>query len=139
MGPKRSESSRVMLSTVGIEKSFGATKALRGIDFTLHRGEVHALLGENGAGKSTFVKVLSGAHSPDAGSIAIGGHAYTRLNPSMASASGISTIYQQSTLFPSLSVVENVFAGHMICNKSGTLNWKRMEEETRRISPPIER
>ena len=133
MRSKQSDSSTVTLSTAGIEKSFGATKALRGIDFTLHRGEVHALLGENGAGKSTFVKVLSGAHFPDAGSITIGGRAYMRLNPSMANACGISTIYQQSALFPSLSVVENVFAGHMIRNRSGTLNWKRMEEETRRI------
>ena len=133
MHPKQSDSATVVLNTAGIEKSFGATKALRGIDFTLYRGEVHALLGENGAGKSTFVKVLSGAHSPDAGSITIGGRTHTRLTPSMANASGVSAIYQQSALFPSLSVVENVFAGHMIRHKSGTLNWKKMEEETRHI------
>jgi rhamnose transport system ATP-binding protein len=130
---RQGDSTTVSLSTVGIEKSFGATKALRGIDFTLHRGEVHALLGENGAGKSTFVKILSGAHSPDRGSITIGGRTHARLDPSTANASGISTIYQQSALFPSLSVIENVFAGHMIRNRSGTLNWKKMEEETRRI------
>jgi rhamnose transport system ATP-binding protein len=127
------ESSTVALSTTGIVKSFGATKALRGIDFTLRRGEVHALLGENGAGKSTFVKMLSGAHAPDAGSISLGGRTYARLTPSVANASGISTIYQQSALFPSLSVVENVFAGHMIRKRSGTLNWRKMEEQTRRI------
>ncbi len=91
-----------------LTKSFGGARALRGVDFTLHAGEVHALLGENGAGKSTLIKIVTGAHQPDGGSITLSGQRLAALNPASARAHGIACIYQQPALFPDLSVAENI-------------------------------
>jgi rhamnose transport system ATP-binding protein len=97
-----------LLAFAGIEKSFGAVRALRGVSFELRAGEVHALLGENGAGKSTLIKVATGAHAPDAGSIVLAGQRLDRLDPTAARAHGIACIYQQPALFPDLTVAENI-------------------------------
>lgn len=91
-----------------LTKSFGGARALRGVDFTLHSGEVHALLGENGAGKSTLIKLVTGAHRPDSGTISIAGNPLSALDPASARALGIACIYQQPALFPDLSVAENI-------------------------------
>src|SRR5690349_21720582 len=97
-----------LLELRGIVKSLGGARALRGVDFALQPGEVHALLGENGAGKSSLIKVVAGAHQPDAGSISILGAAISHLSPSRARALGIGCIYQQPALFPDLTVMENI-------------------------------
>ena len=123
----------LVLRARGIHKRFGATHALKGVDFALARGEVHALLGENGAGKSTFIKIVAGAHPPDEGTITIGGSEHRRLDPHLARACGVSTIFQESSLFPSLSVLENLFAGHHPRNRWGALDWKDMARRARRI------
>jgi rhamnose transport system ATP-binding protein len=91
-----------------ISKSFGGTRALRGVDFDLQAGEVHALLGENGAGKSTLIKIVTGAHAPDAGTLSLAGQPLTHLDPAAAHALGIACIYQQPALFPDLTVAENI-------------------------------
>src|SRR4029077_13220388 len=91
-----------------ITKSFGDVHALRDVSFDLHSGEVHALVGENGAGKSTLIRIMSGAESPDAGTLTVGGRTVAHLTPARAHALGIAAIYQQPSLFPHLSVEENL-------------------------------
>lgn len=97
-----------LLQLMGIKKAFGAVTALNGVNFELRPGEVHALLGGNGAGKSTLIKVITGAHPPDAGTVAVGGYPISRLTPSIARSLGIACIYQQPALFPDLTVTENI-------------------------------
>lgn len=95
----------------GVSKSYPGVLALAGVDFDVRRGEVHALVGENGAGKSTLVKILAGAVSADAGTIEIDGTSVAIGSPKQAEERGISIIYQEFTLVPSLSVAENVLLG----------------------------
>ena len=92
-------------------KSFGAVKALVNGSVTLRPGEAHALLGENGAGKSTLVKILAGVYQPDGGVLEINGEPTVLSGPASSRAVGISIIYQEPTLFPDLSVAENIFMG----------------------------
>ena len=100
-----------VLALSAVHKSFGAVAALREARLELHAGEAHALLGENGAGKSTLVKVLAGVHQPDAGSIEMDGRPVAFGGPADARAAGIAVIYQEPTLFPDLSIAENIFVG----------------------------
>jgi len=95
----------------GIHKRFGATHALRGVDLTVRPGEVHALVGENGAGKSTLMKVLSGALVPDRGRMWLDGEPYLPAHPLHARRCGVAMIYQELSLAPHLSVMENVLLG----------------------------
>ena len=92
-------------------KHFGSVTALADGSVTLYPGEAHALLGENGAGKSTVVKILAGVHQLDSGSLLINGEAAHFNGPTAARAAGIAVIYQEPTLFPDLSVAENIFMG----------------------------
>ena len=101
----------IVLSMRGIGKSFPGVRALHNVDFTLRAGEVHALMGENGAGKSTLIKVLTGVYAKDAGVITIGGQEVAIRSPQDAQRAGISTVYQEITLCPNLTVAENMFVG----------------------------
>jgi rhamnose transport system ATP-binding protein len=92
-------------------KSFGMVRALADGSITLYPGEAHALLGENGAGKSTLVKILAGVHRPDSGELRIGDTPVEFNGPAAARAAGVSIIYQEPTLFPDLTVAENIFTG----------------------------
>ena len=92
-------------------KRFGAVRALEDGSVTLYPGESHALLGENGAGKSTLVKILAGVHQADSGELLIEGQPVVLSGPAASKAAGISIIYQEPTLFPDLSVAENIFMG----------------------------
>jgi rhamnose transport system ATP-binding protein len=92
-------------------KSFGAVRAVVDGSVDLYRGEAHALVGENGAGKSTVVKMLAGVHQPDAGQLLIDGRPVVLAGPAAAQAAGIAVIYQEPTLFPDLTVAENIFMG----------------------------
>ncbi|MEE3220953.1 MAG: ATP-binding cassette domain-containing protein, partial [Planctomycetota bacterium] len=95
----------------GVEKSFPGVRALSGVDLQVDRGEVLALIGENGAGKSTLIKILSGAQSPDDGTIEIDGRVVNITDPLSAQRAGISVIYQEFNLVPTLSARENIFLG----------------------------
>jgi ribose transport system ATP-binding protein len=95
----------------GIRRAFGATVALDGVDFAVAPGEVCALVGENGAGKSTLMGILSGALQPDAGTMALDGVAYRPRSPLEARRAGVAMIYQELSLAPHLSVVENIVLG----------------------------
>jgi ABC-type sugar transport system ATPase subunit len=100
-----------LLTMRGMVKSFPGVRALRGVDLTLHTGEVLALMGENGAGKSTLMKLLGGAHRPDAGTIAIDGREVALQSPQEARQAGVAVIYQEFNLIPGLTGVENIFLG----------------------------
>src|SRR5450755_675104 len=100
-----------LLELVHATKSFGAVKALEDGSVRLYAGEAHALVGENGAGKSTLVKILAGVHHPDSGELLIGGVRTTLNGPAASRAAGVSIIYQEPTLFPDLSIAENIFVG----------------------------
>ena len=115
-----------LLKLRGIEKSFPGVRALHNVDFTLRKGEIHALMGENGAGKSTLIKILTGVYQMDAGSISIEGESVNIHSPQDAQNKGISTVYQEITLCPNLTVAENMYIGR---EKS---NWiKQKEYETK--------
>jgi ABC-type sugar transport system ATPase subunit len=116
-----------------IKKHFGGVYALKGVDFNLKRGQVHALLGENGAGKSTLIKILSGAYILDDGVIKVGDKEYRMLAPGQAKALGIATIYQETSLFSHLSVLENLFIGRQPRTRLGLINWRKMRAEAERI------
>ncbi|MBR6477061.1 MAG: sugar ABC transporter ATP-binding protein [Lachnospiraceae bacterium] len=94
-----------------IEKRFPGVLALNGVDFTLRKGEIHALMGENGAGKSTLIKVLTGVYQMDGGEIKVEGQSISIRSPQDAQNNGISTVYQEITLCPNLTVAENMFIG----------------------------
>lgn len=100
-----------LLQMQGIQKRFGATLALGGVDLHVGRGEVLSLVGENGAGKSTLMKVLSGAHQPDAGQMWLDGQPYSPRSPLDARRAGVAMIYQELSLAPHLSVAENILLG----------------------------
>ncbi|MEA3335868.1 MAG: sugar ABC transporter ATP-binding protein [Chloroflexota bacterium] len=100
-----------ILQTRGLSKQYPGVKALDNMDFTLHTGEVRALLGKNGAGKSTLVKILSGAIGPDDGTITIDDQEVIFKSPQDSFEQGISTVYQEMSLVPGLTVAENILLG----------------------------
>ncbi len=99
------------LRATGITKRFGALTALRGVDLEINGGEVLALLGDNGAGKSTFIKILAGAHPQSEGELLVEGQPVQFASPKDAASSGIATIFQELALSENLSISENVFLG----------------------------
>jgi len=119
-----------VLRMSGVSKSFGATRALDGVSFELARGEVHALIGENGAGKSTMMKVLSGAIAPDSGRMEIDGRPYAPAGPLDGLRSGVAMIYQELTLAPHLTVEENIMLGREE-HAAGWLDRKAMRRKVR--------
>lgn len=105
----------------GIQKRFGGVQALRGVSLRLHQGETYHLLGENGSGKSTLIKIISGALAPDGGTLVVRGRAYTRLRPLDALREGVETVYQDLSLFPNLSVAENIAFNAQLLKSNGWL------------------
>ena len=120
----------VVLQMRNIHKSFPGVRALQGVDFTLRKGEVHALMGENGAGKSTLIKVLTGVYSKDEGQVSIDGNEVAIHSPQEAQKNGISTVYQEITLCPNLSVAENMYIGR---SESICQDWKKMNGDADKI------
>ena len=115
-----------------IVKSFGGVKALQGASLTLNAGEIHALMGENGAGKSTLLKTLAGVHKADSGNITLQGTEFVQGSTKLAREQGIAVIYQEPSLFPDLSLAENVFVGRQPV-KGGRVDWSHMEAEAERL------
>lgn len=126
--------SEYVLELKGITKRFPGVTALDQVEFKLKPGQIHALMGENGAGKSTFIKVITGVHAPDEGEMLLHGQKVNFSNPREAQAAGIAAIYQHVTNYPDLSVTENIFMGHEKIQK-GTrrLLWKEMHTEAKVI------
>ena len=111
----------------GIRKAFGATIALDGVDLSVGEGEICGLIGQNGAGKSTLMSILSGAQQPDAGEMWIDGHPFTPHSPIDARRAGVAMIYQELSLAPHLSVMENIMMGAEPM-RFGVIDWSRMRE-----------
>jgi rhamnose transport system ATP-binding protein len=124
--------SEYVLELKGITKIFPGVKALDNVHFQLKKGEVHALMGENGAGKSTFIKVITGVHKAEEGEMFLDGNKVTFKGPRDAQAAGIAAVYQHPTSYPDLTVAENIFMGHEII-KSGMIQWKKMNEEAAKL------
>ncbi|MFC9431066.1 sugar ABC transporter ATP-binding protein [Streptomyces sp. NPDC056987] len=119
-----------VLALRGVSKSFGAVRALRDVSLHLLPGEAHALAGENGAGKSTLIKTLAGVHRPDAGEILLDGAPVVFHGPADARDAGIAVIYQEPTLFPDLSIAENIFMGRQPRRSLGRIDHRAVRETT---------
>jgi rhamnose transport system ATP-binding protein len=122
-----------LLALEHAQKSFGAVHALVDGSIELYGGEVHGLVGENGAGKSTLVKILAGVHQPDGGRLLIGGEETTLRSPSAAFENGIAVIYQEPTLFPDLSVAENIFMGRQPRVLGRRIDRRSMDRQVRAV------
>ena len=114
-------------------KRFGGTVAIDDVSFDLRPGEVLALLGENGAGKSTCVKLIAGLYPPDSGSVHLNGHEVHLHSPLDARRRGVAVMHQHPGLFADLSVLENIFMGHMPVGGLGTIQKRIMEDSARRL------
>ena len=125
------------LYTKNIGKSFSGVNVLRRVDFELRPGEVHALVGENGAGKSTFVKILSGVYTPSEGEIYLDDKKVQILTPIVAQKNGISLIHQEPQSFSHLSVAENIFMGHMEGSNFSRVKWQNINKASEKILSSI--
>jgi ribose transport system ATP-binding protein len=123
----------IVLQMRGISKQYPGARALIEADLAVRAGEVHVLVGENGAGKSTLVKILSGAIRADAGEVLIDGRRVEIADPLHARKLGISTIYQELSLVPHLSVAENILLGKTPTHGAGIIDWQRMRRQADRI------
>jgi rhamnose transport system ATP-binding protein len=123
------ETAAPILSLEHAQKSFGAVRALEDGDIELFGGEVHGLVGENGAGKSTLVKILAGVHRPDAGRLMIDREEAIFENARQSQAAGIAIIFQEPTLFPDLTVAENIFVGAQPLKRFRRIDGRRMRRE----------
>jgi ABC-type sugar transport system ATPase subunit len=114
-----------ILDVKNITKEFPGVKALTNFNFDLKKGEVHCLIGENGAGKSTFIKILSGAFKPNSGEIYINNGKHYYLTPYLARKTGIQTVYQEDVLVPQITAAENIFLGSEIDNQKFFINYNK--------------
>lgn len=122
-----------ILRTTDLTKSFAGNLVLDRVGFDVYPGEIHALMGENGAGKSTWINLVTGVHQPDAGTIEFDGVTYTGLSPHQAEEIGISTVHQELSLSPHLTVAENIFLGRLPRTRFGQVDYHYIEAESARI------
>ena len=118
---------------IGVSKSFGGVRALENVDLCIGVGEIHALLGENGAGKSTILKILSGVQPPTAGTVEIGGVPLTEFTPQASRTAGVAMIFQEMSLIPTLTVAQNVFLMREVKSRSGLIDDKAAVNRTRKL------
>lgn len=118
----------VFLDLRAIKKSFGGVHALKGVNITVKEGEVHCLAGENGCGKSTLIKVISGVHAADEGEVYIGGNLLQNFGPIDAIRLGVQVIYQDFAVFPNLTVAENIAMNNALQSGKKFMNWKESRE-----------
>lgn len=117
-----------ILKATGIKKYFGGVKALDGVNLSIRKGEVHCLAGENGCGKSTIINVISGFYTPDGGTLEIDGEVFDHMTPQTAINSGIQVIYQDLSLFPNLTVQENLALNMEVASGRSIVNKSRMRQ-----------
>jgi simple sugar transport system ATP-binding protein len=117
---------REILQLRDIRKSFVGVYALKGVDFSIREGEIHCLVGENGSGKSTLIKIISGILHPDSGEIFINGHTMNHMEAAASLARGIRVIYQDLSLFPNLTVAENIAVSELEAERRSFISWKEI-------------
>lgn len=122
----------MILKLEHINKQFPGVKALSDMNFDLNEGEVHALLGENGAGKSTLIKIIAGAHKPDSGNMYIGGEKIEFNNTIDSINAGIGVVFQEISVFPNLSIMENMFIGRLPKNRL-SVDYKQLKEDAKKM------
>ncbi|TCL73285.1 simple sugar transport system ATP-binding protein [Hydrogenispora ethanolica] len=131
-----------LLTVRNVSKSFSGVQALKSVNLTIQRGEIRCLAGENGSGKSTLIKVISGVNAPDEGEIELNGKVFKRLHPIEAIREGIQIIYQDFSLFPNLTVAENIALNLEVSRNQQLVNWREVsrvaEEALRRIEVRID-
>jgi simple sugar transport system ATP-binding protein len=110
----------------GIYKSFAGVQALQDVDLVVEQGRIHCLVGENGCGKSTLIKIIAGVYERDAGTVAIKGREYDHLHPIDAIREGIQVIYQDFSLFPNLTVAENIALNEQLAEGRRLVNWRKV-------------
>ena len=115
-----------LLRALDIKKYFAGVKALDGVSLEIRPGEIHCLAGENGCGKSTLIKIISGVYQRDSGTIEFEGKPLQKITPLSAIESGIQVIYQDFSIFPNLSVMENLAINSQLVAKKKFVNWKDM-------------
>ncbi len=111
-----------------INKSFAGVRALEDVDLIIERGRIHCLVGENGCGKSTLIKVLAGVYPRDSGRVRINGREYERLTPIDSIREGIQVIYQDFSLFPNLTVAENIALNEELADNKRIVNWRQVRQ-----------
>ena len=124
---------RKILEVKNVTKTYPGVVALDNVSFDVEEGEILALIGENGAGKSTVIKTISGAIQADSGEIIIDGKRFTKLNPTQAKDAGIGVVYQELNLVPSLSIMENIFLGDHVGGGRLGPNFREMRERSEEI------
>jgi simple sugar transport system ATP-binding protein len=115
-----------LLHLTGIYKSFAGVHALQDVDLIIERGRIHCLVGENGCGKSTLIKIIAGVYQRDAGTLFIKGKEFDRLHPIDAIREGIQVIYQDFSLFPNLTVAENIALNEQLAEGQNLVNWRKV-------------
>jgi len=134
--------SQFILKLININKTFPGVQALKGVDMEVHYGEVHCLVGENGSGKSTLIRIISGVESPESGTIEMNGNSYKKLTVRQAMREGVQVIYQDLSLFPDLTVGENIAFNWLVENSQLLINQKeylqRAREELERLDAKID-
>lgn len=115
-----------------IGKSFSGVRALRNVDLSIAEGEIRCLVGENGSGKSTLIKLVAGVIRPDSGVVSIRGRQYRALRPIDAIREGIQVIYQDFSLFPNLTVAENIALNSLLYSRRRLINWREVREIARK-------
>lgn len=127
-----------VLELAGICKRFSGVHALNNVHLTIRPGEVMALIGENGAGKSTMVKTLTGIYQPDAGTISLDGRPVSFASPQAAMAAGITAVHQETVMFDELSVAENIYVGRQPTGAFGRVDWRVIEREAEALFARLE-
>ena len=115
-----------VIEVKNISKNFGGVKALDKVNLEIRKGEIHCLVGENGSGKSTLIKIISGYYKPDGGELVLGGHTFNQLSIHESIQQGIQVIYQDMSIFPNLTVAENIAINDLLYNKRKIVSWKEV-------------
>ena len=119
----------MLLEAKKLDKSFNGVYALKGLDLSLKEGEIHGLVGENGAGKSTFIKILGGVYTKSSGELTWNGVPFpAEFGPVQSRELGINIIFQDHVLIPAFSALENIWLGRPYPRKNGLIQWKEMEK-----------